>query len=155
MSLVNVKCILCLGEIEKDHKLNLIYSKKKTTFDITLPLLIWISVTLCHLYTVLKYIWATHGLLYFAKRNDTKPNQTRFQRQFYMNDSYHFLLTQTPWKIISIKWTKWVEMKKFRGSCNSKQETIIIIHVELRWKSQSFFKGFEFSRTRKTQDSFF
>ena len=43
------------------------------------------------------------GLLYFAKpnqtkRNETKPNETernetRFQTQFYINDSYHFLFT--------------------------------------------------------------
>ena len=42
-----------------------------------------------------------------------------------------------------------VEIKKFSGSFISKQETIIITHVELRLKSQSFFKGSEVSSSRK------
>ena len=28
-----------------------------------------------------------------AKRNQTKPSETSFQTQFYINESYHFLLT--------------------------------------------------------------
>ena len=41
------------------------------------------------------------------------------------------------------------DKKKLSGSCISKQETIIIIHVKLRWKSQSFFKGSQVSSSRK------
>ena len=56
-------------------------------------------------------------------------------------------LTRSLRKMISITWC--VQIKKLSGSCISKEETIIIIHVELRWKSQSFFTGSQVSSSRK------
>ena len=83
MSLVNVKCILCLGEIEKDHKWNLIYSKTKTTFDVTLPLIANLDL---HQHTVLKYIWA-----YCTLQNETKPNETK--RDFKRSSALMIVIT--------------------------------------------------------------
>ena len=59
----------------------------------------------------------------------------------FFKESWPFPILESKNVHYHMSWDK----KKLSG----KQETIIIIHVELRWKSQSFFKGSQVSSSRK------